>query len=153
MSPDRISKQTIKVPQPTKVALQDRSEKPKSPETNFRNQALDSGLITREYPLENPSFNLDLSSGEINLTNPTPERLYELVKLARKNSDRASYGEHNTILGLATFRDKLEDFNSTKYLSWLRTYSFLRETEENMVTVKQYLKENGFDLSDKALLS
>ena len=153
MSLDRINKQNTRIPQPTKVTLQDRLEKQKSPEVNFRNQALDAGLITQDYPLEAPSFNLDLNSGEINLTNPTPERLYELVKLARKNSEHASYGEHNAILGLATFRDKLADFNNGKYISWLRTYSFSRETEENMITAKQYLKEKGFDLSDKALLS
>ena len=115
----------------------------------FRRLAEEAGLIAN-YDNIQPStkyYNLSLHHGVIFLINPTPERLYELLKLARQCGDDKNFGEHNPLLALSIPIEQLnEDRTIGKY--WYPIYSF--DKKDGWISIEEFLRDRGFDLSDIA---
>ena len=117
----------------------------------FSELAGELGLTTRHR--QEPGiryFELDLNSPIIYLTNPTPERLYSLVKLATQ-IERRDYGIHIGLLRATAYWGDLKKYASggTEQVTWY-TDSYVVAREESKARgaeMRQYL-EDVYKLTD-----
>ena len=112
----------------------------------FRSLAKEAGLIAN-YDNIQPGikyYHLPLGHGVIVLIDPTPERLYELLKLARQCGDDENIGEHNPLLALSI---PLEQLNNARTLGkhWYSIFGFSKQ--DGWVSIEEFLRAGGFDLS------
>ena len=90
------------------------------------------------------------------LINPSPERLYELIRLARQCAQDdpvfgTEYGPHYGILRSAAYIDTL----SEPQIAWHERgphYTPSKNPNFQTTTVKEFLTSKGFDISEEALL-
>ncbi len=88
----------------------------------FSDLAIELGLTTRHRPDPGTRyFEIDFNQ-IIYLTDPTPERLYSLVKLATQIEQNESYGIHIGLLRATAYWGDLKDFASGKK-EWIPWYS------------------------------
>ena len=112
----------------------------------FRSLAEKAGLIA-DYDNIQPGtkfYNLPLGHGVIVLIDPTPERLYELLKLARQCADSKDYGEHNIMLRLSI---PLKELNGNKPEKRWRPKI---DKTDGWISIEELLRDGKFDLSDIA---
>ena len=106
---------------------------------------IETGLLHDKKEDGRKYWTIDLNASPLYLVDPTPERLYKLIKIARQFAivmpGQSAKGQLRVILNLTANRTRADRGES---LCWLR-YS-------GSITVKQFLQENKFDLSDEALL-
>ena len=109
----------------------------------FRRLAEEAGLIAN-YDNINPGtacYELSFNHGIIVLINPTPERLYELLKLARRYANSKDYGEHNIMLRLSI---PLKELNGNQPEKRWRPKI---DKNDGWVSIEELLRDHKFDLS------
>ena len=123
-------------------------------ERKFRAEAKDADLILIHFMPGTRMHCLGLDGGAVMLIDPTPERLYNLVKLARKHAKSTDNGEHKAILGLSVYENEVKRFNDDRAPAYALHWSKRshQPDRDDLITAEKYLTDNGFDLSDAALV-
>lgn len=104
----------------------------------FRAAAKRAELSLDQRPNSTSIFVFDLSQGRI-ITPSEPEKVMELVQLARDYAKRDQYGEHNSLLALVAPRDEV-DYTSPCHWSKLRYVNYNPKT---WITLKEWLEQHG----------
>ena len=109
----------------------------------FRSLAKEAGLIANYDNIQRGTtcYELSFHHGIIVLINPTHERLYKLLKLARQCADSKDYGEHNIMLRLSIPFKELNDNQPEK--RWRPKI----DKNDGWVSIEEFLRDRKFDLS------
>lgn len=113
----------------------------------FRVRAIELGLSVtgsardQTFKTGKRLFYFDLNQGPIELADPTPERVYQLVSLARAYADDASYGEHHALLGLVAQVKELDAGKQAIY--WARAY---HASHEGRISLAGWLRQHDINL-------
>ncbi len=86
-------------------------------------------------------FVFDLNQGTVILVDPTPERVRQLVELARQYAQDPSFGEQQALLSLIACRSELE----YDIVSWERRYYVDHSCQSKWISLNQWLQENDQD--------
>lgn len=109
----------------------------------FQRAAFDAGLIIlngydTETEAEVRRFILNLNQGTIGLLNPSPDRVMQLVQLARTYG-----GDPSGLLHLRTKRAELS-FDRGNHVLWYRAY-VVGSAQEGWLTLAVWLREYGLE--------
>lgn len=108
----------------------------------FRRAARQQGftIVGRGDAHGGAMFEFDLNQGTVILVDPTPERVRQLVELARQYAQDPAYGEHQALLSLIARHIELEE----DIVYWKRRY-YVEHSQDKWISLLQWLQENSQD--------
>lgn len=113
----------------------------------LRDEAVKLGLKVDSRTHDGRVFYYDLNYGQI-YGSTDPDKVFALVKLARKCASFDGDGEHNALLNLVARKDELGDESSGR-VCWHRVYyTNARNEPDAWISLRDFLTNNGHDTSE-----